>query len=756
MKKKITLMMLIAVFSYSVFGQSQVRDIKSPAVAADFIVTAGADGALLANLAGENPATDTAGDHLAAPEQFIVYGIVEGNDGVLQEDAVVTLEGNDNYSVTTNADGEFTFENVYESTYTLTIAAMGYEVFTYQNVVVDKDIDLGTIEVIEIIAVPFGLIVDTENVDEGEALFSWNNAMSWSENFEQGTLPEGWSQIITNTGSGTEGYYTWQITGEVTFSEGGIAPLDGDYQAFIMWDSGHQNEWLITPEFNAPADNLVFWYYGTNGSPNGDNYYVKISTDGGDTWDILWNASDLPEGQNHYEVPAVVDLSAYAGQDIYIAWNNVDGDGQGLSYAWAIDNISVGDMKIDVKDLAHISAGETTTRHNYAAKDGIFRPTVNPEDMLAENMERKFMGFNVFLNDDSSSIGSMGTSYMFTNVPAGTHVAGVQAVYSTGFSDIITIEFEMEAPDEQFARAQIIHNSVDETVSLVDIFVNGEIFLTDVGSRQATAFMDVPAAVDLEIHIAPAGEAIENSVGPFELNLTPYETYVIVASGNVGETNDPAAAFNLFVYDQGREAARNVSNTDVMVFHGVTDAPAVTIFEQTIDNGMIFIEYGEFSDYLALPTQDYILEIRDADGIELIASFKAPLASMGYESEAVVIVASGFLNSDDNNTAFGLWLADVDGGELIELNILVNADEVSMFDNYINMFPNPANNLVNLQSISKMTEIRMIDMSGRLVFSENIDSDMHQFDAGQFNNGIYIIQVVTTEGIFMDKFQIQK
>jgi hypothetical protein len=686
---------------------------------------------------------------------------VTTNSGDSPEGALVTLANQDTYqyeyTATADKNGEAHFESVRNGLYIVHISLPFHHDYISEGVDIQNDFTYNA-ELIEIIQEPFGLMVDTENVGEGEALFSWNNVMGWSESFEEGSMPEGWSQVITNTGSGTEGDHTWHITGEVTLSEGVIVPPDGEYQAFIMWSSDHQDEWLITPEFTAPADDLVFWYFGTNGSPYGDNYYVKVTTNGGDSWDILWNASDLPEADNHYEVPAVIDLSDFAGQEIKIAWNNVDGDGQGLWYAWAIDNISVGNMKIDVRDLVHESAVKSTSGHNHSARDGMFRSLVDPVDLLIQSRRREFMGFNVFLNDYGSSIGSMGNSYMFIDVPPGINVAGVQAVYTSGLSDIITIEFEMQAPDEQFARAQIIHNSADESVASVDIFLNGEEFLNGVGFRQATAFMDIPAATDLIIHIAPEGTGIDNAAEPFYLNLTPNETYVIIASGIVDYSgHNPAKGFDLFIYDQAREAAVNVMNTDVMVFHGVTDAPKITVFEQNIDNKLMMIDYGQFSEYLPLTAQDYVFEIRDAEGVEVIAVFNAPLASLGFESDAIVIVASGFLNPENNNNGpeFGLWIADTDGGDLIKLQLNVGTHDADMFVGNISMFPNPANNVVNIKSTAVISEIRLVDLRGRIVYSENINTERYQINTSQFYNGIYLIQVVTSEGMFMDKLQIQ-
>ena len=83
-----------------------------------------------------------------------------------------------------------------------------------------------------------------------------------------------------------------------------------------------------------------FWSYsGAKNSPNGDHYYVKISTDGGATWDILWDTVTHSYNATSTYEEHTVDLSAYSAQNAILAWQAIDGDGQGLWYAWMIDFI---------------------------------------------------------------------------------------------------------------------------------------------------------------------------------------------------------------------------------------------------------------------------------------------------------------------------------------------------------------------------------------------------------------------------------
>ncbi|MCA1807309.1 MAG: fasciclin domain-containing protein, partial [Actinobacteria bacterium] len=237
-------------------------------------------------------------------------------------------------------------------------------------------------------------------------------------------------------------------------------------------------------------------------------------------------------------------------------------------------------------------------------------------------------------------------------------------------------------PEEEpeFARAQIIHNAADMAAANVDVFVNGEIFVPDFAFRTATPFVDVPAGVELTIDIAPAGAGIESSV--FDINITfeADETYVIVANGIVSETGyDPIEPFTVYPFAGAREAATDENETDVLVFHGSTDAPEVSVWETGVGAGELFtFDYGDFAGYLELGALDYILEVRTADGETTVAAYEAPLQTLGLEGAAITVVASGFLNPANNSDgpAFGLYVALAGGGDLIALPVYEEQEPV--------------------------------------------------------------------------------
>jgi hypothetical protein len=238
------------------------------------------------------------------------------------------------------------------------------------------------------------------------------------------------------------------------------------------------------------------------------------------------------------------------------------------------------------------------------------------------------------------------------------------------------------------ARLQVIHNAADPSAALVDVYVNGDKFIPDFAFRAATPFVEVPAGVELNIGVAPAGGTAADILATFPVTLEDDETYVAIANGVL----DPAGfaanpnmipiAFNIFARDKIRQEARWRRFVDILVFHGATDAPAVDV----VSNGWWTrtlasdLSYGEFSSYRTVGARSYQLDIRPAGSQDVVASFEADLS--GLRGGAAVVFASGFLNpmANQDGAAFGLFAA-LPTGDVVELPALTATARLQVIHN---------------------------------------------------------------------------
>lgn len=274
------------------------------------------------------------------------------------------------------------------------------------------------------------------------------------------------------------------------------------------------------------------------------------------------------------------------------------------------------------------------------------------------------------------------------------------------------------------ARIQVIHNSADVAAAEVDVYLNGGLLLDNFAFRTATPFVDVQAGVDLTVGIAPAtSTSAADAIAEFNYNLADGQTYVIVANGIVSASGySPATPFDLYVQADAREAATSgAGNTDILVFHGATDAPTVDVAEIAILGGATIVDdlsYGEFQGYLEVPTLDFTLQVRTADGTPLL-NYLAPLQTLGLQNTALTVLASGFLSpsTNSNGPGFGLWVALPAGGDLVPLPISTGLNDQDLITS-LNAWPNPANDQLFIDLNSAETfqaDVRLLDMMGREV-----------------------------------------
>lgn len=304
------------------------------------------------------------------------------------------------------------------------------------------------------------------------------------------------------------------------------------------------------------------------------------------------------------------------------------------------------------------------------------------------------------------------------------------------------------------ARVQVIHNSADAAAATVDVYLGSSLLIDNFAFRTASPFIDAPAETIQTIYIAPStSTSYTAAIDSFAVTLAANEKYIVVANGIVSAIGySPAPAFDLDIYATAREAAALTTNTDILVVHGSTDAPIVDV---EVGGGTVVndIAYGNFQGYLAVPTSDLVLDVTDASGSTVVASYSAPLSTLLLQGKAITVVASGFLdptaNSNSANT-FGLWVALNTGGNLIPLSTATSIDENNNISS-LNAFPNPVSEQLNLNmnfSSSSKVNIEVYDLTGKLVKSKDLGNIAMgeftaQLDLSTLTNGMYNISIIS-------------
>lgn len=331
-------------------------------------------------------------------------------------------------------DGKIVLESLPAGKYTLSIENPVYDTYR-EEIVVSDDVDKN-IELKEHLFLPYNITVDlTEEGAVYDALVKWNQDLGFSDSFEDygdfviGEFGE-WltvdndklpvypialgsaSNIVSFPGSG-DAYNPTAIAPMVFnpyMTVPAMAPTDPAIMAptgdktviFFSPQMAQADKWLISPA-QTIRDGYV-WQLTAKAYaqyPETVRFCISTSQD-------LDSFTVLDEVELPYEEWTVytLDLSAYAGQTVYLAVNYISTD----AFLAQVDNFYVGlsddsDSKVDVGNVLHYEV----------YLDG---------ELKGEPQE---------------------TQFAFTGLTAGEHTVGIKAVYKSGVSEMAEYTFNAQS-----------------------------------------------------------------------------------------------------------------------------------------------------------------------------------------------------------------------------------------------------------------------------------------------------------------------
>ena len=138
------------------------------------------------------------------------------------------------------------------------------------------------------------------------------------------------------------GWHAKNILGGVAWmrANGGHS---GTGSAIIGWETTGGEDWLVTPQLNIlTGDSLKFWarkFWNTTYAPDSLQIVVSTTDTSVASFTTVIAAYDVNAFPYGWTTQYAVDLSAFAGMSVYIAFRHFDTDGNGLY----IDDVQVGE-----------------------------------------------------------------------------------------------------------------------------------------------------------------------------------------------------------------------------------------------------------------------------------------------------------------------------------------------------------------------------------------------------------------------------
>jgi len=380
------------------------------------------------------------------PFYTVDFSVYENSSGQAPvEGAVIEILGI--ADLLTNAQGEASID-LEDYDYTLRVSRSGYESeeldFTVEGEPKSIEVALND-QIIE----PFNVEIIKEGFETGEALLRWNDAGDDHE-FR---------------------YDNGMVNGVIGFEQGSLNSVFGSvhhYNGII-----HEISWVLT-HLAGPHYSVKIWVLGLTGNGTPDRNNVLYSAEEVPNTDNQWNTYTLEEPV-HAPYGFFIGIS-YDG-NIALATDN------GKVEPWIFvpetqfaimditdqteDFMDIGDINFErnyllraygknLGEVKHLSRERENKNFNskpvYQALDNPFVPSGKPDWSPAAE-ERVFEHFNVYLNDmDTPFAGEVsGTEFLFSNLEEGEYQAGVQSVYTTGSSEIITVDFSIAGEEASYS-----------------------------------------------------------------------------------------------------------------------------------------------------------------------------------------------------------------------------------------------------------------------------------------------------------------
>jgi hypothetical protein len=687
-------------------------------------------------------------------DMFVTYTVnVTTNSGDNPEGAILKLvnqSGNEDhvYTATAGADGTAVFNGVWRGTYTLTVQLPGYDTFTAEDLAIDDHGLSFDAELTEIIATPFGLIVETENQNTGDARFTWRVNQELFEGFEGEFLPHGWKKLNPDGGAG------WMQLGANTTPlpgwTGGVAfpaPGGGNQMAFVTYIHGgtsYNDQWLVTPELIAVEDFEFSFFIRKHPLNYIDNLDVRISTtvqDDPEAFDILVQTLTFPTGTPDDWVKHTFDLSDFVeqGTSFYIAFREHVEDNLTQGSGIFLDNVHYGPQGRSIAQ----SINPVKECNEEIGRDlsGNYYYGPAPKNVKA------FLGYNIFLNNLTNPVatGIMEEEFLFTNLSEGEHVAGVQSVFTTGSSAIVATDFSIVFPPPEYRLTfDVIDQDgttiTDARITLEGIQYNPGVYVFggllagnyeySVNREGFIIFSGTAVIVDQDVTLAVVLEektySINASAGT-NGSINPSGTVTVTHGTNQSFTITPNTGYsiaNVLVDGVSIGAVSNYTFTNVTANHVITASFVINTYTITASagangsinpSGTVTVNHGASQSYSFTPNTGYSIADVLVDGVS-VGNTET------YE----------FTNILANHTIH------------VDFVLIIGIEELDNYFLKVNVYPVPARDALNIQ-VSHNNDIEgnlaytLTDYKGRTIMDGYLFSDHTSLEVSGLPAGYYLI-----------------
>lgn len=174
------------------------------------------------------------------------------------------------------------------------------------------------------------------------------------------------------------------------------------------------------------------------------------------------------------------------------------------------------------------------------------------------------------------------------------------------------------------------------------------------------------------------------------------------------------------------------------------------------ETGYIAIQYvSEDAFFLFLDALWLDAEVEPTDDYIYTITLDVNEGELQYKYFSTVI---------DTGWAGGEWVGDPNRvidveGDMVQNDVFglqpVSVVENELAEQGINLFPNPVRNTLFVENSDLINDLRIFDLTGRMIFSQVVNDNTASINVSEFKTGVYIMQVMTVNGVVSKKFSVQ-
>jgi hypothetical protein len=346
-------------------------------------------------------------------------------------------------------------------THTAVVSANGY-VTQEVEIIVGEENQTVVVKLMDVLTAPYDLHVTTEGLEDGQALLGWNGyGPDYEFRHDDGTAS---TALGSNTGTLN-------------------TVLGSAYRYNAVLE---EMSWFLTND-GGPHNSVKIWVFGLNSSgiPDSSNIlFQKVVSNIDMQWNTFQFATPIEAPNGFYLGVSYAGYAALAmdtGTDPqwpfqpnthFVAFDYMSG-------FQAIDGLAQRNFLIRAvgTNYGALRLGMNTEPHP-VIHDVEFSSVQLDKPFEAGNPQykgfnRSFAGFNVYLDDLTTPVAENISEifYLFTDLGTGLYTAGVQSVYTTGVSEIVTVEFQMV---ELYSVTFVIEDEEGNAINDAVITFDGE------------------------------------------------------------------------------------------------------------------------------------------------------------------------------------------------------------------------------------------------------------------------------------------